>query len=205
MPNEIDRRAGPVAARPRAGCATGMYRAPTPRERERWHALWLLSQGWSAAAVARAFERDPHTIGAWLDDFRQHGPAGPGLRPHRRLPPALDPAGQAALKAAVQAPPPAAGIEQAELELEGVRPFIARPHRAAGSTRSTCLRYLHRLGFVRKRPKKRLLKADAGEARRLRRALRGPAGARPGRRAPRSGSSMRPTSGPMPTCAGCGC
>ncbi len=25
-----------------------MYRAPTPRERERWHALWLLAQGWSA-------------------------------------------------------------------------------------------------------------------------------------------------------------
>jgi transposase len=53
-----------------------MYGAPTPRERERWHALWLLSQGWSAAAVARALERDAHTIGAWLEDFRRHGPAG---------------------------------------------------------------------------------------------------------------------------------
>jgi transposase len=52
-----------------------MYAAPTPRERERWHALRLLSQGWSAAAVARAFERDPHTIGTWLDDVRRHGPA----------------------------------------------------------------------------------------------------------------------------------
>jgi hypothetical protein len=52
-----------------------MYHAPTPRERERWHALWLLSQGWSAAAVARALERDGHTIGEWLEDFRQHGPA----------------------------------------------------------------------------------------------------------------------------------
>ena len=27
-----------------------MYRAPTPRERERWHAMWLLVQGWMAAA-----------------------------------------------------------------------------------------------------------------------------------------------------------
>ena len=27
----------------------GMYRAPTPRERERWHAIWLLAQGWAAA------------------------------------------------------------------------------------------------------------------------------------------------------------
>ena len=28
--------------------------APTPRERERWHALWLLAQGWTATAVAEA-------------------------------------------------------------------------------------------------------------------------------------------------------
>ncbi len=51
-----------------------MYRAPTPRERERWHALWLLAQGWSATQVATALDRDPHTIGAWLDAFRQQGP-----------------------------------------------------------------------------------------------------------------------------------
>ena len=43
-----------------------MYRAPTPRERERWHALWLLAQGWSANHVADALERDPHTVGSWL-------------------------------------------------------------------------------------------------------------------------------------------
>ena len=53
-----------------------VYRAPTPRERERWHALWLLSRGWSAAEVAEALERDAHTIGAWVEDFRQQGPAG---------------------------------------------------------------------------------------------------------------------------------
>jgi transposase len=43
-----------------------------------------------------------------------------------------------------------------------VRQFIAR---RAGRwlDHSTCTRYLHRLGFVRKRPKKRLLKADPAE------------------------------------------
>src|SRR5256885_16141234 len=51
-----------------------MYRAPTSRERERWHALWLLAQGWSAAEVAAALERDPHTIGVWLHAFEQDGP-----------------------------------------------------------------------------------------------------------------------------------
>lgn len=53
-----------------------MYRAPTARERERWHAVWLLSQGWSQARVARALERDPHTIGDWVQSFRTRGPAG---------------------------------------------------------------------------------------------------------------------------------
>jgi hypothetical protein len=37
------------------------YRAPTPRERERWHAIWLLAQGWPAAQVAEALARDAHT------------------------------------------------------------------------------------------------------------------------------------------------
>jgi transposase len=72
-----------------------VYRAPTPRERERWHALWLLARGWSAAQVADALERDAHTIGDWLEDFRQRGPWGltfeqtggappPSTRPNRR-------------------------------------------------------------------------------------------------------------------------
>jgi transposase len=53
-----------------------MYRAPTPRERERWHAIWLLAQGWSAAQIAEALERDAHTVGDWLADFKRVGPAG---------------------------------------------------------------------------------------------------------------------------------
>jgi transposase len=53
-----------------------VYRASTPRERERWHALWLLAQGWSTAQVAVALERDAHTIGEWVKDFREKGPVG---------------------------------------------------------------------------------------------------------------------------------
>jgi transposase len=53
-----------------------VYRAPTPRERERWHALWLLARGWPAVQVAEALGRDAHTIGEWAADFRQQGPAG---------------------------------------------------------------------------------------------------------------------------------
>ena len=62
--------------------------APTPRERERWYALWLLAQGWTA--TAEALERDPHTIGRWAAAFGEGGSAAlifeqsaPPLRPQR--------------------------------------------------------------------------------------------------------------------------
>ncbi len=31
-----------------------MYGAPTARERERWHAIWLMARGMTAAQVAEA-------------------------------------------------------------------------------------------------------------------------------------------------------
>ena len=64
------------------------------------------------------------------------------------------------MKAAVKAPPREAGIELADWNWKVVREFIEKRfgHKLS---RSSCLNYLHRLGFVLKRPKKRLLKADA--------------------------------------------
>ena len=49
--------------------------SPTPRERERWHASWLLAQGWTASGAAQALGRDPHTIGRWASAFGEGGPA----------------------------------------------------------------------------------------------------------------------------------
>lgn len=51
-----------------------MYGSPTARERERWHAVWLMARGMSATQVAEALERDAHTIGDWLDALREKGP-----------------------------------------------------------------------------------------------------------------------------------
>ena len=53
-----------------------MYRALTPRERERWHALWLLGRGWSANQVA-AFDRDGPAALA----FEQTGGSTPPSKP----------------------------------------------------------------------------------------------------------------------------
>jgi transposase len=62
----------------------------------------------------------------------------------------------------VQAPPRKVGIDLANWNWKVVRAFIEQRFREA-LARSTCLKYLHRLGFVLKRPKKRLLKADAAQ------------------------------------------
>jgi transposase len=64
------------------------------------------------------------------------------------------------LKAAVQAAPAAVGIEMANWNWKVVRQFVQERFGRALS-RSSCINYLHRLGFVVKRPKKRLLKANA--------------------------------------------
>jgi len=53
-----------------------IYRAASPRERERWHALWLWTQGWLATQIADALGRDAHTIGGWIESFRRQGPDG---------------------------------------------------------------------------------------------------------------------------------
>jgi transposase len=63
------------------------------------------------------------------------------------------------LKAAVQASPRAVGIEAGDWNWKVVRTFC-RERFGVTLCRSSCLNYLHRLGFVVRRPKKRLLKAD---------------------------------------------
>ncbi|MCH8308882.1 MAG: IS630 family transposase [Chloroflexi bacterium] len=66
------------------------------------------------------------------------------------------------MKLAVQQSPHQVGIDLANWNWKVTREFI---HERFGLmlTRSSCLNYLHRLGFVLKRPKKRLLKAKAAD------------------------------------------
>ena len=66
------------------------------------------------------------------------------------------------MKVAVQGPPQEVGIDLANWNWKVVREFIQQRF-GLMLTRSTCLNYLHRLGFVLKRPKKRLLKAKAAD------------------------------------------
>ena len=63
------------------------------------------------------------------------------------------------MKAAVQQSPAALGLELANWYWKAVRQFVLESF-GASLSRSSCLNWLHRLGFAFKRPKKRLLKAD---------------------------------------------
>ena len=249
-----------------------MILAPTPRERERWYAMLLLAQGWTAAATAEALERDPHTIGRWASAFGEGGPAAlmfeqtggsppdrgmyfilrltqlivrldsrlgvlrykvapkcllsgpfghsgvggnPGVAgtvrsynlvytyPCQGFPPALDQAQQEELKGAVQQPPATSGIELANWYWKVVRQYVSERF-GISLSRSSCLNWLHRLGFAFKRPKRRLLKAN--ESRREAFVAEYAAlGMRPGRPEPRSSLPTRPTSVPTPNCGASGC
>jgi len=62
----------------------------------------------------------------------------------------------------VDGSPRAVGVGLANWSWKAVRVYL-REQFAVRLGKSACLRYLHRLGFVRKRPKKRLTKADAAK------------------------------------------
>ena len=136
-----------------------MILAPTPRERERWYAVWLLAQGWTAAADGGGAGAGPThhwPVGVGL---RRGRACGPDIRAVRGFPPALDERQREELKAAVQELPEQAGIQLANWYWKGVRQFVWERF-GTSLSRSSCLNWLHRLGFAFKRPKKRLLKAD---------------------------------------------
>ncbi len=142
-----------------AGVRSRMYLAPTPRERERWHALWLLCRDLTRLGHRRG-------TGPGCSHQRQMGhrlqrgrSGGPDLRAVRWFPPALGEEQQAELQAAVQRTPATAGIALANWNWRVVRQFLSERF-GVSLSRSTCLDYLHRLGFAFQRPKKRLLKAD---------------------------------------------
>jgi Winged helix-turn helix len=63
------------------------------------------------------------------------------------------------VKEAVQRAPREAGIDLGDWNWKVVRQFVGERFGLALG-RSSCLNYLHRLGFVLKRPKKRLLQAS---------------------------------------------
>jgi len=144
-----------------SGVRERIYRAPTPRERERWHALWLLAGAGRRPRRPTPWSGTPTpSATGWSTSAKLAQGASPLSR--REVPPALIVEQQAPLKAAVPGPPQEAGLELANWNWKVVREFIQQ-HIGFWLNRSSCLNYLNRLRFVVKRPKKRLLKAKAAD------------------------------------------
>ena len=112
--------------------------------------------------MAEALGRDAHTIGRWVAVFGEGGPGAMAFEQSGGSPPAIDGVQQTELKAVVQEFPAKVGLDLANWNWKVVRRFVQERFEVSLS-RSSCLNYLHRLGFVLKRPKKRLLKADAAK------------------------------------------
>ena len=121
----------------------------------------------------------------------------------QRFPPALNQAQQAELKGAVQQPPSPSGIAMANWYWRVVRQLVSERF-GINLCRSSCLNYLHRLGFAFKRPKKRLLKANESK----RKAFVAEYAAL-GEEAQLTGAKVffatRPISGPTPSYGASGC
>ena len=107
--------------------------------------------------------------------LRRGRACGPDIRAVRGFPPALDERQREELNAAVQELPEQAGIQLANWYWRGVRQFVWERF-GTSLSRSSCLNWLHRLGFAFKRPKKRLLKADEDKRVVLRGGVRRPVG-----------------------------
>ena len=118
-------------------------------------------------------------------------------------PPSTETSRQAQLKAAVQALPEKAGIDLANWNWKVVRRFVQERFGLSLSS-SSCLNYLHRLGFVLKRPKKHFLKADDGKREALVAAYAARSWSKRDNWGRKSSSLTRPISGRMRTCGGNG-
>ncbi len=134
-------------------------------ERTRWHALWLLADGWPARSpedVAALVGRSPNFVRNVLNRFNASGPDGlaDGRRGNGREP-LLDAAQQAELLAALKSEPPDGGLWSGPkvaafaLERFGIEVWP-----------QTGWDWLRRLGFSLKVPRPRHPKAADAEARR---------------------------------------
>gem|GEM_PF-567225 len=133
--------------------------APHKRLRERFLALALIALGEPAIKVAKKLGRSRGIVEDWVHAFNVHGPDG--LVPNRKSQPGtiLSEEELKQLRTALQNPPRESGFENGRWTGRLVAVYVNKRFGKRISPR-TALRYLHRLGFRLKRPRKKLKKAD---------------------------------------------
>ena len=192
-----------------------MYRASTPRERERWHVrLWRMAAGPEPApCLTRGMDGGGGRSGRWngMPTLLVNGPrclrrVVPG-RCHlssQEVPPPLTGEQQAELKTAVQELPRQAGIELSNWNWKAVRRFVEDRFGLALS-RSSCLNYLHRLGICAEASQEAVAQGRPGAAGSLCGGVCRPHCGGPDGLEPRYSSLMRRTFRRMLICGASGC
>jgi transposase len=144
--------------------------ATHPRLCERLVALALVAAGRPSKVVAPWLGRNRGTVEAWVRRFNAQGLEGlrPTCRGYRGT--LLSAQELAQLKRTVQRPPRQAGLKTGTWTGKVVRAFVQR-HFGPTISDATARRSLPRLGFRRKRPRQRYVKADPEAQRALAQAL----------------------------------
>jgi transposase len=133
--------------------------ATHPRLREHLVALGCIAEGLPAKVVAQRLGRNRGTVESGVQRFNAHGLTG--LLPKFRGQPGtvLSPAELTQLRHVVQRPPRRVGLQSGTWSGNAVAAYVKRSFGKTISS-ATARRYLHQLGFRRKRPRKRFAKAD---------------------------------------------
>ncbi len=119
---------------------------PDPRVRRRAHALLLLTQEYSVAAVARLFATAPHRVRTWRSRFLARGRQGLADEPRRGRPPKLDAAALAFLEEALAAGPQSYGLPVTIWSSRDLREVLAHRLGIRVCT-ATVHRAVQRLGY----------------------------------------------------------
>jgi transposase len=140
------------------------------RVRERLAALALIADGLSAKAVAHRVGRHRGTVESWVRCVNRHRLNG--LTPTVQGQPGAirSPDELAQLQQTITQPPRQAGLQTGMWTGTGVRAFVTR-RLGKSISAATARRYLHRLGFRRKRPRQRLVNANPAAQQAFARAL----------------------------------
>jgi len=136
---------------------------PDPRVRRRAHALLLLTQDHSVAAVARLFETAPHRVRVWRVRFLAGGRQGLADEPRSGRPPKLDAAALAFLCEALEAGPQAYGLPVTIWSIRDLRAVLTH-HLGVRVCTATVHRAVQRLGYRYRRPRHDLTHRQDQEA-----------------------------------------
>lgn len=125
---------------------------PDPRVRRRAHALHLLAEGHSVAAVARLVETAPNRVRAWRSRFLAGGRPSLADEPRTGRPPKLDAAALAFLEEALEAGPQAYGLPVTIWSIRDLREVLAA-RLGIRVCAATVHRAVQRLGYRYRRPR----------------------------------------------------